>query len=989
MQLTMTVVDPARPTAPRCHVVVDAPSGTRFGSVRAELAHVVGAPGGRFDVGGRQVTDDQVLGRPPLLRGALLTVGLAGDAREALPAFQALQAREPSGAVAFRVASGVGAGRIVWLGRGEHVIGRAASARVRLDDPGISRAHALVDVRADGIEIRDLEPTNPSLLDGVPLPFGGSRVSEGQRLRIGKTTLVLGRPSVTPGRHEVVDGQVRVHRQPRFRDERPPAGVRFPDEPRRPEHGRLPLLASTAPLVLSAVLAFALASPALLLFALMSPVLLIGQWWSDRRAGRTSYRRQQRSHTEQLARARQALDRAAREDAALRRQEQPDLAELSAVVCSRGTRLWERRPDDPDHLLVRIGSASQTARVDCTGRAPDPAPLIDDVPALLDLAASGVVGIAGPPEHAMSLAGAVLSQVATWHSPRHVTVHVLTGSAERVQAWEWLAHLPHVCEPDGTAPRIAGGETDVSHHVAALQALAWSRCGTGDSVRATGVHRRPDVVVLVDGASTLRSIRGMAELLGIARQAGLVFVCVDRDIRSLPAETCTTVEIDEAGLSASIRDDTGTITGVAPDLPSAGWLETVSRALAPLVDATPDHATAALPREVSFVGLHRENDIDPVTAEGLADVWARGDRRPIALLGRSTDGPFRVDLATDGPHVLVGGTTGAGKSELLQALVAGLAITNRPDDLSFVLVDYKGGSAFSDCAQLPHTVGLVTDLNAHLTSRALTSLDAEMKRREHILSRAGTKDLDDYRNRSGVCRDLPPLARLVIVVDEFKALADEFPDFIAGLVRVAALGRSLGLHLVLATQRPAGIVSADMRANIALRIALRVRDRSDSDDVIDAKDAASLDTRSPGHACVRAGDHALTTVQTAYLGRPLATEEAEGTRVRVAAYDLLDGPASVERTRDAPGPGGPTELQAVVAAATRAAETLGIEAAPPPWLPALPTLVTDADLATAQRVSDSPCSSGLARGVIRTRDRAAPGQRGPPRPCRRARRAAP
>lgn len=149
---------------------------------------------------------------------------------------------------------------------------------------------------------------------------------------------------------------------------------------------------------------------------------------------------------------------------------------------------------------------------------------------------------------------------------------------------------------------------------------------------------------------------------------------------------------------------------------------------------------------------------------------------------------------------------------------------------------------------------------------------------------------------------LPPLSRLVIVVDEFKALADEFPEFVAGLVRVAALGRSLGLHLVLATQRPAGIVSADMRANVALRIALRVRDRADSEDVVDAADAASLDPRAPGRACVRSGDRSLTTVQTAYLGHPLADGRETTDRVRVVVRDLLSAVEAPADAADEPRP---------------------------------------------------------------------------------------
>ena len=125
---------------------------------------------------------------------------------------------------------------------------------------------------------------------------------------------------------------------------------------------------------------------------------------------------------------------------------------------------------------------------------------------------------------------------------------------------------------------------------------------------------------------------------------------------------------------------------------------------------------------------------------------------PTALLGQAGDGPYAVDLRTDGPHALVAGTTGAGKSELLQTLIASLAMANRPDEMTFVLVDYKGGAAFKDCAKLPHTVGLVTDLDAHLTARALESLSAELKRREEQLAEAGAKDIEDYLARDATGR---------------------------------------------------------------------------------------------------------------------------------------------------------------------------------------------------------------------------------------------
>ena len=181
---------------------------------------------------------------------------------------------------------------------------------------------------------------------------------------------------------------------------------------------------------------------------------------------------------------------------------------------------------------------------------------------------------------------------------------------------------------------------------------------------------------------------------------------------------------------------------------------------------------------------------------------------------------FAIDFVADGPHGLVGGTTGSGKSELLRTLVAGLAASVDPDHLTFVLIDFKGGSAFDECARLPHTVGMVTDLDEHLAERALRCLEAELRHRERALREPGAVDLPDYLRKG-----LPePLPRLLVIIDEFATLKAELPDFVDALVGVAQRGRSLGVHLVLATQRPPGAVSDNIRANTNLRIALRVQE---------------------------------------------------------------------------------------------------------------------------------------------------------------------
>ena len=240
----------------------------------------------------------------------------------------------------------------------------------------------------------------------------------------------------------------------------------------------------------------------------------------------------------------------------------------------------------------------------------------------------------------------------------------------------------------------------------------------------------------------------------------------------------------------------------------------------------------------------------PLTAARIAARWREpGPGRPgaggghlSAVLGVGAGGPLSADLALDGPHALLAGTTGSGKSELLTAWLLQLACTVPPDLLSLVLVDYKGGSAFTPLRGLPHTAGVLTDLDPADTARALSSLEAEVRRRERILTRAGAKDVT--RLPAGTV-----LPRLLVVVDEFATLACEHPNVLDTLVRVAAQGRSLGIHLVLATQRPGGVVSPAIRANTSLRVCLKVLDTADSREVLGHDGAAHL-PRHPGRVIV-------------------------------------------------------------------------------------------------------------------------------------------
>jgi S-DNA-T family DNA segregation ATPase FtsK/SpoIIIE len=263
-----------------------------------------------------------------------------------------------------------------------------------------------------------------------------------------------------------------------------------------------------------------------------------------------------------------------------------------------------------------------------------------------------------------------------------------------------------------------------------------------------------------------------------------------------------------------------------------------------------------------------------------------------------------------------------------------MAAGHSPQRLTFLLVDYKGGSAFKDCARLPHTVGMVTDLDGHLTARALRSHEAELGRRERIFGAVGAKDLEDYQ------RTRPPDAatvpRLVLVIDEFKMLAEDLPDFIDGLVKVAAVGRSLGVHLVLATQRPGGIVSSDIKANVNLRIALRVRDKVDSDDVLEDPAAAAISGRTPGRAVLRTGSGPLRLFQTARVGGHQLQEEPQAVTVRPLS---LTAPIAAGAADRDDGGGAPTDLCRMVDAVALAADDARVPTVASPWLPPLNDVV--------------------------------------------------
>jgi S-DNA-T family DNA segregation ATPase FtsK/SpoIIIE len=419
-----------------------------------------------------------------------------------------------------------------------------------------------------------------------------------------------------------------------------------------------------------------------------------------------------------------------------------------------------------------------------------------------------------------------------------------------------------------------------------------------------------------------------ATQLRAARDVGVLVLAGGATQESLPVRAGAVLTVTgEVGESAQLACH-GT-PGSVPFLVDRLCADTAEALAAHLAPLQPAPTGTHLPQLVHLRDLPGLGLV-PHGPDQLTGGWVRDRRALHATIGRTEQGPLGIDLCRHGPHALVAGTTGSGKSELLQTLITSMALNHPPDRCTFLLVDYKGGAAFAEAAALPHTVGVLTDLDGQTTARALRSLGAELTRREALLARSGVADI-------GELPEEVQLARLVIVVDEFATLAEELPGFVPGLVSMAQRGRSLGVHLVLATQRPAGVVSAEIRANCTLRICLRTTDEADSRDVLGVPDAAHLPIDLPGRAFVRTGSGTPVPIQVARVATPAVEEDCP----RVRRWVWPPEPQSGGPRQDRPER---TELAHLVAAVGSHARRMGSPAPHRPWLPPLPDVVWAGDL---------------------------------------------
>jgi S-DNA-T family DNA segregation ATPase FtsK/SpoIIIE len=717
-------------------------------------------------------------------------------------------------------------------------------------------------------------------------------------------------------------------------------------------------------------------------FVLLSVGVTVGVRMQTRGTQRKARTRARDLYLEHLTEVRRAARQVAADQRVVAAWAHPSPYRLRAIAARR-RRVWERRNTDADFLRVRIGvgraplatpirlATRNDPTVEYDSRAKTAAEqLVSSLssvgrqPAVIDLQRAGVVSVLGSAAQARAVARAMLCQVAVGHAPDDVAVAVATAGED----WEWAKWLPHTHEPEaageaGVVPLVAEDFEGIADHLQARLTTAREQQSArrGLMPERGAVDTRQRLLVVLDRydprTAWARSAVA-AQLLEAAGPAtGITVVCVVEKESDEPTRADVRVRIGPDGALdiEGRRADRTQVTDSVADQPDAELCEAIARALAPLRLSA--EGEEILARTMSLPALLGLGDLDTFTPE---DHWVAADDDAVLQVPIGFDGegqPLVLDLKEAaqggmGPHGLIVGATGSGKSELLRTLVSGLTTTHSPDLLSLVLVDFKGGATFAGVTELPHVAGLITNLvdDLALVDRVRDALQGEQQRRQKMLRDAGNLDsVHEYqlRRAGGQTgpdgRPLEPLPYLLIIVDEFGELLTGRPDFIDLFVQIGRVGRSLGMHLLLASQRLEEGRLRGLDSNLSYRICLRTLSAAESRTVIGTPDAYRLPP-IPGSAFLKVTESVFERFRVAHVSGPHVPAEERladaGTRKpALATYGLrtvpdpdADPEQSVRQQAPRPLLPGPTEMQVLVERLCRSGQAVHQV-----WLPSLPT----------------------------------------------------
>jgi DNA segregation ATPase FtsK/SpoIIIE, S-DNA-T family len=626
--------------------------------------------------------------------------------------------------------------------------------------------------------------------------------------------------------------------------------------------------------------------PLSLMFPIMMVVSTVGMLAGGGRGqAKAEMTEDRKDYLRYLGQMRERAREAAQQQRVALEWSHPDPAALWSIAGSQ--RVWERRSTDVDFCHVRICRGPQRL---ATRLVPPQTPPVEELepittlalrqfvrahsvvaelPIALSIRGFAAIGISGEPGAARGLARSMLTQLATFHAPEDLLVAVVTAGRAKVD-WEWVKWLPHVQHPsriDGAGPMRMMASSLVQ-----IEELLGEALRDRPRFSHTAPGARPHIVIVIDGGE----VTGAEQVLLEEGLAGVTLLDLSESLGTLTERRGLSLAIEEGTLGA--RGPAGMEPFGSPDSLTIVAAEAVARALSPLRlgVATAPGCDEPLLGNTGLLGLLGLPE-DP-HAFDVAQAWRPrpiGDRLRVPI-GLGEDGqPVELDIKEAaqggmGPHGLCVGATGSGKSELLRTLVLGLIATHSSAVLNLVLVDFKGGATFLGMEHAPHVAAVITNLAGDLTrlARMQDALAGEMNRRQELLRRAGNfANVADYERAREGGAALEPLPALFIVIDEFSELLAQQPEFIDLFVAIGRLGRSLQMHLLLASQRLEEGKLRGLESHLSYRIGLKTFSAGESRAVLGVPDAYELPP-VPGSGYLKFDTASLERFKAAYVSGP-------------------------------------------------------------------------------------------------------------------------
>ncbi|MDU5706758.1 MAG: type VII secretion protein EssC [Streptococcus parasanguinis] len=642
----------------------------------------------------------------------------------------------------------------------------------------------------------------------------------------------------------------------------------------------------------------------------------------------------------------------------------PAIEDLTKMVKRYDSRIYEKTPLHFDFLAYRLGlgkvPTSYELKYGQEERSGKKDALeeegyalfqahqkIDNLPIVASLN-RGPVGYVGPRPIVLEQLQLLVAQLAVFHSYHDLTIIPIIPEEEK-ESWDWMRWLPHATLQDMNVRSFVYNQRTRDQVLNSLNQILKLRKAQKEEEKANDTKIfHPHYVVLITDETLILDHVIMEFFREDPTELGCSIIYVADVLSSLSENIQTVISIKDRNQGQLLLQE-----GVLRELdfqldhfPEGYDKEAISRGLAPLKHI--QQLKSSIPDSVTFLEMYQAETFSDLKVLSRWESHApyQSLAVPIGLRGKDDLVYLNLHEKAHGPHGLIAGTTGSGKSETIQSYILSLAVNFHPHDVAFLLIDYKGGGMANLFKDLPHLLGTITNLDGAQSMRALASINAEIHRRERLFGQYGVNHINQYQKKFKLGEATEPLPHLFLISDEFAELKVNQPDFIKELVSIARVGRSLGVHLILATQKPSGVVDDQIWSNSRFKLALKVADRGDSMEMLRTADAAQI--TQTGRAYLQVGNNEVYELfQTAWSGADYQPEKdqlgIEDHTIylinELGQYEVLNQDLSgldmAEEIKEVP-----TELDVIVQEINHLHQQEGIAAVAQPWLPPLKERIT-------------------------------------------------